>query len=269
MRLIIDNDKFQLYARTDYVLSEITLLNSASIVGATSITVVNPSGFATNDFILIEDIGNERAEMRQITVSGNDFAITALSFAHTSKVKIYRLQYNKVKFFEGDTVLATVDITPDYFTKTTVDVVDTNEYSIAYLNSASSEETPEGEVLNGYEYNLCSIGDCLQYESNGIDFGRMLDKINIASREIRSMFISQDQNFTDLSSRDIGRLREPCSLRALYFNFVELIKNDDDVPSKKAELYMGLYNAKLKEIMDVINKENDNIAIWGQTRALR
>ncbi len=269
MRLIIDNDKYQLYARTDYALSEITLLNSSVLAGATTLTVINPNGFATNDYVVIEDIGEERAEIRQITVLGATFTVTALTYDHASKTRVYRLQYDKVKFFNGDTVLATVSLTPDYFTKSTTDVDTTQTYSIGYINSTSNEETPRGEVLNGWEYNLCSVGDINQYESNGIEYGRLLDKINIASREIRAIFTSQDQEFTDLSSRDIARLREPTALRALYYNFVELIKNKDDVPSNKADLYLKLYKSKLKEVMETINKENTNVKVWGQSRALR
>ena len=269
MRLIIDNDQYQLYARTDYALSEITLLASAVAVGATTLTVINPNGFSTNDFVLIEDIGNERAEIRQVTVSGAVFAVTALSYEHSSKTKVYRLQYDKVKFYENDTALATVSLTPDYFTKYASEVDTEKSYSVGYLNSQTNNETPRGEVLNGWEYNLCSIGDCLQYESNGVEFGRLLDKVNIASREIRAMFISQDQEFTDLSARDIARLRDPTALRALYYNFIELIKNEKDVPTNKANLYLKLYDSKLKEVMETIDKQNTSVQIWGQARVLR
>jgi len=269
LRVIIDNDKYQLYARTDYVLSEITLLNNSAALGATSIEVVNNSGFATDDYVLIGDIGTERSEIRKITVSSNNFAVTALSFAHTSKTKVYRLQYNQVKFFQDSLVIDTVDIASDYFTKTEVDIDDTKMYSVSYYNSTSAEESPEGEVCNGYEYNLCSIGDVIQYEDATILGRKVIDKINIASREIRSMFISQEQEFTDLSSRDVVRLREPVALRALYYVFLELIKKDDDVATKKVKLYNSLYATKLSEVTDVINKENDDIEVWGQSQVIR
>jgi hypothetical protein len=269
MRLIIDNDQYQLYARTDYALSEITLTNGALVAGNTSIAVINASGLATNDYILIEDIGNERAELRQVTVSGLTLTVSALTFDHASKTRVFRLQYDKVKFYEDDTVIATVSITPDYFTKYTQAIDADKTYSISYFNTQTSIETPRGEVLNGWEYNLCSVGDCLQYESNGVEFGRLLDKINISSREIRSAFISQDQNFTDLSSRDIARLREPTALRALYYNFAELIKQKEDVPTTKADLYSKLYTAKLNEVLEVINKGNQKVKVWGQSRVLR
>jgi len=269
LRLIIDNDKYQLYARTDYALSEITLSNSSVSAGATSLEVINANGFATDDYIIIEDINNERAEIRKITVTANSFAVTALTFAHNTKTKVSRLQYNQVKFYEDSTLLDTVDINPDYYTKTTSDVDADKTYSIVYYNETSTESSPEGEVLNGYEYNLCSIGDVIQYEDPSILGNKVIDKINIASREIRSMFISQDQEFTDLSERDLNRLREPVALRALYYIFTELIKKDDDVPSKKSELYSALYKSKLNEITDVINKENTDIKIWGQSRVLR
>ena len=269
MRLIIDNDKYQLYARTDYALSEITLLNSAVLAGATTLTVINPNGFATNDYIVIEDIGNERSEVKQITVSGSVFTTSALAYDHTAKTKVYRLTYNQVKFYEGDTVLATVSIVADYFTKYASEVDTTKTYSIGYLNSVTANETPRGEVLNGWEYNLCSVGDVLQYESNGVEYGRLLNKIDIASREIRAMFISQDQEFTDLDDRDIARLREPTALRALYYNFTELIKGKEDVPTAKADLYSKLYNSKIKEVMETITKQNTKIQAWGQSRAVR
>ncbi|MCP3683788.1 MAG: hypothetical protein GY861_13975 [bacterium] len=269
MRLIIDNDQYQLYARTDYALSEITLLNSSVTAGTTSFDVINASGFATDDYIIIEEIGKERAEIRQITVTGNSFAVAALTFAHDSKTKVSRLQYNQIRFYENSSVIDTVDITPDYYTKSKVDVNADNTYSIDYYNSTSTDASPEGEVLNGWEYNLCSIGDVLQYEDPSILGNKLIDKINLASSELRNMFISQDQEFADLSNRDIARLRQPVALRALYYIFTELIKKEDDVPSKKAKTYNTLYNDKLKEITDIINKENDKIRIWGQSRVLR
>lgn len=269
MRLIIDNDKYQIYARTDYALSEITLTDGALSKGATSFDVINSDGFATDDYILIEDIGNERAEVKQITISDNTFTVAALGFNHDNKTKIYRLQYNQVKFLEDGSVLATVDIQPGYFTKTSTAIDADKVYSLIYLNSATSAESPEGEEIDGWEYNLCSIGDIIQYENASILGNKVIDKIDIASREVRNMFISQDQEFTDLSSRDIARLRKPVALRALYYIFSELIKNKDDIPSQKAEMYQKLYKDKIKEVLDVINKQNSSVQIWGQSRVIR
>ena len=271
MRIIIDNDKYNLYARTDYALTANTLTASKSSVGQGTLEIINPAGFTDLDYIIIENIEDERAELIKITsISGNIFTLaTNLLFDHDNKTKVHRLAYNQIKFYEDEVIKATVDIEPDYFAQTQIVIDEDKEYSIAYYNSEDSVETPRGEIINGWEYNLCSIGDLIQYETQEILGNKSIDKINLASRETVNSFISQDQKFTDLSTRDIARLREPVALRALYYIFNELIKNENDTASLKAKNYLNLYKAKNIEVMDVITKQNDDIRIFGQTRAIR
>lgn len=271
MRLIIDNDKYTLYARTDYALTAQTLTNSKISAGSGTLEVINSAGFANGDYIIIENIENERAEMLQVTtVTGNTFTLDSnVVFTHENKTPVHRLAYNQVKFYEDDTLKATVDINPDYYAETRLAIDTDKEYSISYYNSDDTVETARGEIVNGWEYNLCSIGDLLQYESQDFIGKRSIDKINIATREVINNFISQDQEFTDLSARDLSRLREPVALRALYLIFFELIKNDEDTASLKADSYAKLYGSKIREILDIITKQNDDIAAFGQTRLIR
>ena len=270
MRLILDNDGYTLHGRTDYALTEKSLLNSKATAGDTSIEVINSAGFNDDDYIVLGELGDERAEVVQITtVIDNTFVVPAIKFNHDNKDKVYRLSYNQVKFYEDDTNIATIDIQPDYYTQYSQDVDLGKTYSISYYNSETAKETNRGEVLNGWEYNLCSVSDVLQYETTAILGNKILDKIDISSREVRSTFLSQDQTFTDLSARDLSRLREPVALRTLYLIFLELIKNKDDTATIKADIYLNLYTSKMREITDVISKENSNVKIFSQARIIR
>lgn len=268
MRLIIDNDNYNLYARTDYALSEQTLLDGDA--SGQSLKVLNATGFSNGDYLVIEPIGQPRAEITQVnTITGTTFSLAnSLSFTHDNKTKVSKLNYNLVNFYEDNTLITSVAINPSYYTVAQKAIDGNKTYSISYKNG--SLETPRGEKLNGWEYNLCSLSDILQYEAGQEVLSRtIIDKIDIASRELRAKFVSQDQNFTDLSERDIARLREPTALRTLYYIFNELIKNKDDVNSLKANAYLGLYEAKLSEVMETITKQNTKVQIFGQTRAIR
>lgn len=71
--------------------------------GSTSIRFKNIAGFSANDYILLNP-RNETAEIVQISAgTGQSFTITATTFKHTPGEKIYRIPYNKMKFYKSST----------------------------------------------------------------------------------------------------------------------------------------------------------------------
>ena len=205
------------------------------------------------------------------SVSGNALTLKAsTTFQYEIKTNVFKLEYNQVKFYSGTTLIDTVAIKSDYFTSLSHTVVANVNYSISFYNSTSSEESIKGKTATIYDRMLCSIADILQYEEVTVfahNKFRIMDKIDIATQETLNSFIIQEQDIEDLVDRDL--LRSPAALLALHYIFFSLIKKEDDAASLKAEQYKSKYDAKIIEISEVINKTEDNVQLFGQTRCLR
>lgn len=96
----------------DFSGQQWTTLSSAASAAETTLTVTNTTGFADDDYVLIEPY-TEKSEIVRIndTVSSDtSLTITALKFSHASDVKIFRLPYNKMKFYECETETGTYTV---------------------------------------------------------------------------------------------------------------------------------------------------------------
>jgi len=85
------------------ILGELTCLDGDVSAGATSISVENAQGFDTNDYIVIERLGTEKAELKKIA-SINNQTITlssALSFGHKDGIKVQKIYFNQRKFYSS------------------------------------------------------------------------------------------------------------------------------------------------------------------------
>jgi len=85
------------------VLGELTYLDGNVSAGATSIVVENAQGFNADDYIVIERLGTEKAELKKIA-SINEQTITlssALSFAHKDGIQIQKIYFNQRKFYSS------------------------------------------------------------------------------------------------------------------------------------------------------------------------
>lgn len=65
-----------------------TTLSGATLAGATSFGVASAVGFATGDFVVIDSDG--KIEIKQITVAGTTFTVSALFYAHSSGAVVYK-----------------------------------------------------------------------------------------------------------------------------------------------------------------------------------
>ena len=175
--------------------------------------------------------------------------------------------YDLIKFFGGDTVVATVSIKPDYLVSVPVTLVSSTSYTMAFFNTTTNTQTAKGEGVFVTDNLLCSSADMYKYESPDILGPKVIDKIDIASRDIRNMFRGQDQNIKDVDNRDL--LRSACALSSLRYIFLELTKNSEDTASTKVKQYSMLYDNEIRKITEVINVEDDNIRVMGQSRCGR
>jgi len=288
MRVMISNDRTKLIARVDYDQIERTKLTAETAAGATSITVANPQGIATNSFVLVGEPGDELAEVRKVTsVTGSVVALTtALTFAHENRDRVYKLDYDQVRFYSGPELKATnryssdtygdanytiigtaINIRPDYYTTADVSVSTTSSYCVEFYNSVTAAAGPKGEKINGYEYLLCSPADLRKYDDLSTIGAKLLDKIDVATWDIIPQFQTQDQDYSALANRDI--LRSPAALLALHYAFAELIKTKDDNPTLKAASYLQRYKDRLNEVSQFINKTEQEVSYQGQARCLR
>lgn len=290
MKVMISNDRSRLYASIDYDQIDKTRLASNASAGATTITVLNATGWAANDFVMVGDPGSETSEIVKIQ-SMTDFTATltsVLKFDHKDKIdKCYRLEYDQVVFYEGPQILntnrydentyadsnytaiaqGTISLKADFYTSMAYTVNTAKSYCVAFKNSVTSKISPLGEKVNGYEHLLCSPGDLRQHDNVSTASARLLDKIDVATGEIIRSFQTQKQDYSNLTNRDI--LRTPCALLALHYIFNELAKEKDDIPSKNASDYLNRYKASIKEVSDYINVTEQKVSVFGQTRCER
>ena len=142
----------------DSVLTELTYLSDDVAVAANSISVTNPQGFATDDYIVIERVRSETAEVVKIaSVSGSEITLsTALNFLHKDGVRIQKILFNQRRFYRSTsetgsyTLLATKSIGVDrpdgtFYEDSTG--TSTSWYKSTYYNSTTDVETTLADAV--------------------------------------------------------------------------------------------------------------------------
>jgi len=104
-----------------------TKLSTAVIATDTVLTVESTTGFAADDYIIL-DINNEEAEIVKIATvdSITQLTVSAVVQAHAVNAKIIRTPYNQMKFYECATATGTYTLV----TASTIDM----DYSQQYTN---------------------------------------------------------------------------------------------------------------------------------------
>jgi hypothetical protein len=90
-----------------YLEGAVTTFLTASVAATgTTLTVKNNSDFTQNDYLILEEIGGELAEIVRITAAvtaGTSLTVSACVFAHGIGTKITRIRYNKVMIYSSAT----------------------------------------------------------------------------------------------------------------------------------------------------------------------
>lgn len=135
-----------------------------------TLTVLNGSFFAVNDYVLIGNFGSSSSEILKIrTVSNNDITFKDeagstinTSFAHPESTRVTIIPYNQVRFyhtstatFATGTVLATSNISPSQFYTQYTDTSNTSGYGwFVFYNqhtttlSTNSNSIPYGGFIS-------------------------------------------------------------------------------------------------------------------------
>ncbi len=269
MRPIISNDLKRIYGKLDYNLIERTRTSEKALVGATTISVINPTGISANDYLCIGDPGDDTSEIRQVSsISSKDITISsATDFLHDKSTNVYKIAYDQINFYGDATVIATASIKPDYLVSVPATISSSVAYSMSFYNSTTAVETDKGEAVYDTDKLLCSPADLYHYEDAAFIGKKAIEKIDIASRDIRNIFLGQSQNIKDVDNK--FRLKSSCALLALKYILIEGTKREDDINAFKSSIYGEQYQSEINKIMGIINLEDDNIRAFSQTRALR
>ena len=171
-RVLVENTEFS------YLVD-----NYASGVG--SITIVNPDGFALGDFIVVEEMGKEHAEVFKIGVlnintgeitlhDSSDVAVNTVH-PHAESTKVHHLPYDQVQFwwtastgtisdedpaYDVGTPLGTyIDVDPSSWYTIYSDNVNSSGFGwFKYYNSETGDLSPESNPIpyQGFDRNTVS-----------------------------------------------------------------------------------------------------------------
>jgi len=149
--------------------NENSTLTADVAVSATTFTVLNQDVFAVNDFILVESLGDEKAEIVQVKqISGKTITVeVAFKNAHDDGAVVTKLEYNQAKIYRattfngtysllGTAIALNVDEQYTYYNDTTG--LSSSWYKAIFRNSYSGQETSLSLALPvRAEVNLIAI----------------------------------------------------------------------------------------------------------------
>jgi len=150
---------------------QITRLSADVAASATSSTVENNEGLATNDYVVMGKYGEEKAEivlLTSVTANTTIGHTTGPVFDYLANTQVAEIAYNQVEISRATSedgtysVIATVDITPDEEMTTYDDTTGTSAswYKTRYKNGSTYSEYSDVVEGTGYsEDSLRSIVD--------------------------------------------------------------------------------------------------------------
>ena len=198
----------------DFSRQQKTFLAKEIGAGQTALYIENGSGFAANDFIVIDPL-KERAEVRKITTvdSARQFTLASgTNFVHLKGVQVFRLPYNQLKVYDSTaaggtyTIIDTVDA--DYSSVDTNYEYNANTtgyyYKATYYNSVTDTESTIGESFYWQVTDMdlyMPVGEMrVHLQFSDIDYPKFNDMYTI-------MRLAQDKVDLDISTSDPRILR--------------------------------------------------------------
>ena len=183
----------------DVLQNEKTLLSTATVVGATSLTVDSTVDYSVNDLILLGEPGCDGTEVVQISAIPDVNTLTLSAgtlFPHEETSLITRLDFNQARVYKSaDDITFVLDSTIDidyqdhvHKTKfTDTSGLSTDFYRYTFFNSVSSAETAQSKSIAGYNTTEGYISVQQFKDSTGMNFPDALiaSAIKTAARQIR------------------------------------------------------------------------------------
>ena len=210
--------------------------------GISSFIVVNSSGFAANDYLLLGSFGGEQNEIVQVlSVNSSTHTITLVAatvFSHPESTKVTIIKYNQVQFYHTATatfattdLLATVDVqADDLFTKTydstnstgfgwfrfyneTSSLFTTNSNAIPYagFTEGSVKEIMDSffSTLNNKEMKLVSVDDFFRWLNEAYSIA--INELNLTNSAVNvgspiTVSVVSGTAEYDLSDNNLGNI---------------------------------------------------------------
>jgi hypothetical protein len=139
---------------------EETFLSGDEALGQTTLSVISGKNFSDNDYVLIGNVGDETAELRQVSSQTDTTLVTdALDFAHPRGTRIKFIPYNQIvvsRSTDGTTYtpLSAVDIRPDA-TETYIQRssdASTDYYKYRFYNATTALYSAYSDIVVGSGY---------------------------------------------------------------------------------------------------------------------
>lgn len=145
-----------------------TRLSSDVSAAATSSTVENNTGFATNDYVVFGTLGEELTEIVLLTSTTTTVTLghtTGPVFAHSARTPVSQIKYNQAKIYTATSedgtysLLTTVDLTPDQDATVYDDTTGTSAtwYKIKYYNETTAALSSFSVAVQGTGYTDDSL----------------------------------------------------------------------------------------------------------------
>lgn len=273
---IIDYDQRTIFVPMAEIATAKTRFNREMDAGVNAVILQNNNGFSNGDYIVIGELGSENSQIVRITdvgvygrtlygesiysvygdnVDGVEVGINPpLKQYYSNKTSVCRIQYNQVRVYEDSVLVATETLTPDHLVAVSHAVANTKTYKIAFYNSQTEVESPQGMSINGYDRILCTIqhmrklyGDI---QTAGVSF---VEKMDLAREEIKQFLLAYGVKFDAFEV--LEKLAMPAAHLSCYYVFLELAKEEGDLNwMRKTESYKK-FKSSLESVLSNIQDE--------------
>jgi len=153
-------------------------------------TVVNNNKFTADDYVLFENLAEEKAELRKIaSISGNTTIVTdALAFGHVKDTPIRFIPYNKVIFYTATGEEAT------YAARNTASLAVDSDFTYYDYTSGSSSTWAKIRYYNEQGTSYSEFSDAVQfsgYKSGSLQY--LIDAVRRTTRTEDKSIVSDDE----------------------------------------------------------------------------
>lgn len=231
-----------------------TRLSADVAAAATSSTVENNTGFATNDYTVFGTLGEELTEIVKLTSTTGNTTLghtTGPVFAHAARTTISEIKYNQVKIYSATSedgtysLVTTIDLDVDQYATLYDDTTGTSStwYKVKYYNETTTSLSSFSDAIQGTGFTQDSLGSMADEvmedfgDSGGKDLSReqvynyLRAGVRRLTSELIKMFPDYRKNFTTLTLSS--------GVSALPTRFLGLIRVD--AGSTQAGAYKAEY----------------------------
>jgi len=157
------------YPNPDISKQEVTYLSQDEAAGVTTLNVENTADFASNDYIVVEQVGNELCEMKQIDTIVSATSMSTLSitaFPHGTGIEIRKTLFNQARLYRSaDNVTYNMIQTQDidwqdkYGLINFIDPTGSDDYwyKVEYYNSTTTDSYMSSPIKTPTQFGYMTV----------------------------------------------------------------------------------------------------------------